>query len=160
MTAGTQSVKSCIFKWGGEGMLGPLHLWNPVLPEQPFYIQKHAAMTLIQRGCEYSVSVKTLKALIAGLRTGKLFKIAGSASLLQVFTIVIYDVFTKYCQSSRTCKYFILPVHPLYCQPRAEDLQFSRKLYSSEYVYASVLHRAPLSTKSERWRRTFATFIH
>ena len=65
---------------------------------------------------------------IAGLRTGKTFKIAGPASLLQMFTVVTYDVFTKYCQSSRTCKYFILPVHPFYCQSGAEDLQFSWRL--------------------------------
>ena len=32
---------------------------------------------------------------IAGLRTGKTFKIAGPASLLQVFTVVTYDVFYK-----------------------------------------------------------------
>ena len=65
---------------------------------------------------------------IAGLRTSKTFKIAGAASLLQLFMVVTYDAFTKYCQSSRTCKYFILPVHPFYCQPGAEDLQFSRRL--------------------------------
>ena len=50
---------------------------------------------------------------IEGLRADKTFKTADPASLLQVFTVVNYGVFTKYCQSNRTCKYFILPVHPL-----------------------------------------------
>ena len=51
-------------------------------------------------------------------------------SQLQVFAVVAYDVFTKYHQSSRTCKYIILTVHPFYCQPGAKDLQFSCKLHS------------------------------
>ena len=76
---------------------------------------------------------------IAGLRTGKTFKMEGPASLLQVFTVVTYDAFTKYCQSSRTCKYFKLPVHLFYGQPGAEDLHFSRRLDIIPWWFSKIL---------------------
>ena len=87
---------------------------------------------------------------IAGLWTGKTFKIAGPTSLLQVFTVVAYDVFTKYCQSSRTCKYFILPGHLLYCQPGAEDLQFSCRLRYID-VPSKLWYESHLSGQYNCW---------
>ena len=57
--------------------------------------------------------------------------------------------FTKYCQSSRTYKYFILPVHPFYCQPGAEDLQFSRRLPVAQILQcsSSISHNAPFCNR-------------
>ena len=51
----------------------------------------------------------------------------GSGGIFPTLCVEFFLV-TKYCQSNRTCKYFILSVHPLYCQLGAEDPQFSRRL--------------------------------